>query len=64
MKDAKHPIWAIIRLVVYMTALFGILYITASDFDDTETRTIIVMFLVVSAGEGAHQFLSRFYGGK
>lgn len=51
MKDAKHPIWALLRILVFMFALVVILYVNASSFDKTELRTIIGMFIVAASGE-------------
>ena len=43
--------------------LTAILYITAKDFDATELRTIIGMFLAGAAAEGVPAMLSKFTGG-
>jgi hypothetical protein len=52
MQDAKHPIWAIIRTAVVLTALAVTLYVTAEHFDETETRTITTMFIALLGAEG------------
>lgn len=53
MPEGTHPIWSIIRLVVLMAALTGVLYITATKFDQTEIKTIVYTFLAAASGEGA-----------
>ena len=52
MTDPKHPIWSIVRLTVMMTALTTILYLTASKFDATELRTIVMTFVAGLGIEG------------
>jgi len=51
-KDGGHPIYATIRLGIAMVALTTILWFTASSFDFTEVRTIILMFLDGATSEG------------
>lgn len=59
MKEATHPIWPIIRLVVIMVGLTAVLYLTANNFDSTELKTIITMFLIGSGVEGVSAVLAR-----
>jgi hypothetical protein len=53
MRDARHPVWILVRLV----ALFGFLYLfcwlNASEFDATEVKTILEVLLADSFTEGA-----------
>lgn len=56
--NANHPIWSLARLIVYMTGLVAILAMTASNFDNTELRTILTMFFVGAGAEGATSFVS------
>lgn len=53
--EAAHPVWDIvrssIRLVVLMTSLTVVLYLTASKFDSTEIRTISLIFVTAACGE-------------
>ena len=51
--EGTHPIWSIVRLVVLMTALTLVLWITATKFDQTEIKTIVYTFLAAASGEGA-----------
>lgn len=59
MKDAKHPIWSLARLIVLMIALVITLWLNASHFDETELRSIITMFIAASGVEGISQFFAR-----
>ncbi len=52
MSDPNHPIWPIVRLTILMTALTITLWLTASNFDYTEIRTIIITFLFAGTSEG------------
>lgn len=53
MSDPKHPIWAIVKLVVVLGWATGVLYMTASDFDITEIRALLAMALGWVGAEGA-----------
>jgi len=57
--DSSHPIYALARILIYMTALTLLLMFNASDFDITEIRTIIPMFLIGAGSEGAMRMLHR-----
>ena len=50
--NAAHPIWPLLRLVAMLAALTTVLLIQASEFDDTELKTIISMFLIGAGVEG------------
>lgn len=50
--SATHPIWPLLRLVVMVSALTAVLWMNASEFDNTELQTIIGMFLIGGATEG------------
>jgi len=52
MSEASHPIWPLIRQVVNLAALSLFLMMNASEFDITELKTIIAMFLYGGASEG------------
>jgi len=43
-----------------MAALSFVLWLNASNFDETEIRTICMMFLVAASAEGASSFFSQF----
>lgn len=62
--DPGHPLWSIIRLTVLMIALVSVLYLNASQFDDTELRTIITMFMVAGGAEGITQIVKGLRSGK
>lgn len=59
MQSADHPIWSLLRLVVLMLTLTFTLWINASNFDDTEIRTIIWVFMAAAGTEGMSQLLRR-----
>lgn len=52
MKDASHPVWSILRLTIGLSALVILLWINASNFDITEYKTIVGMFLAFLGSEG------------
>lgn len=56
MSSASHPIWSLLRLVIFMVALVLTLWLNANQFDQTEIKTIITMFVVASGAEGVTQF--------
>lgn len=49
---AKHPIWALLRLLIVNGTLIIVLWFTATKFDYTEIRTIITMFIGSTSVEG------------
>jgi hypothetical protein len=57
--DAKHPIWSLIRLAIVMVSLTIILYLCASQFDQTEIQTLVWAFIAIAGGEGLSQLLGR-----
>lgn len=59
MKSPDHPIWALLRLVVLMITLTVVLWLNASNFDATEHRTIIWVFLAAASTEGISQLVRR-----
>lgn len=59
MNDAKHPIWAIIRLAILMVSMVIALWLNATHFDKTEMRSIITVFLAAAGAEGVGQFFTR-----
>jgi len=50
-RTAHHPIWGILRVAI----LGLVLYLTASDFDETE----IITLLLFGSGESGVEFLQR-----
>ena len=50
--NSTHPVWSLLRLVVMVTGLTLVLWLSASEFDNTELQTIIGMFLIGGAAEG------------
>jgi len=50
-RTAHHPIWGILRVAI----LGLVLYLTASDFDETE----IITLLLFASGESGVEFLQR-----
>ena len=57
MSNASHPIWSLLRLVIYMIALVTTLLLNANNFDATEIKTIVTMFVVASGVEGGTQIV-------
>ena len=60
MNSSNHPVWPIIRLGVMLGFLTLILYLTAHQFDQTELKTIIAMFVGGAAAEGLPGLAARF----
>lgn len=54
-----NPWVGVIRLAIVMSALTAILYITASQFDETEVKTIIYTFCAVAGAESLGGYLAR-----
>lgn len=59
MKNPNHPIWGIIRLAVLMVSLVIVLWMNATNFDETELRSIVIVFLVAAGSEGAVKLFQR-----
>ena len=55
--DTSHPLWSFLRLLVLMVSLTVVLYVNASNFDATEIRTLVTMFLLAASAEGGLQLL-------
>jgi hypothetical protein len=55
MPSSDHPLWPLIRIAIYMAALLGTLYFNASQFDATEIKSLVTMFLVAAGTEGIGQ---------
>jgi len=64
MLDANHPIWATVRLILFLIAMVAVLWMNASHFDDTEIKAIVEMFLVAIGIEGGVKALKPLVGGK
>lgn len=58
MNDPKHPIWAIIRTAILLLALIVVLWVNASNFDGTELKTIVAMFLAAIGAETTTKLMS------
>ncbi len=56
----QHPVWPIIRLTVMLFFLTAILYLTAHQFDQTELKTIIGMFMAGAVAEGLPGMVGMF----
>jgi len=55
----NSPFWPLLRLIVVMVTLVLILMLTASKFDNTELKTIIVTFGAAAGIEGWSHFMQR-----
>lgn len=58
--DPAHPVWSLLRLVILMGTMTLVLWLNASNFDITEIRSLITVFLVAAGLEGGSQTLHRF----
>lgn len=56
---ATHPIWALIRLTILMVTMTILLWINASNFDSTEIKSIVGVFMAAAAGEGVLARLTK-----
>ena len=52
-KDHNHPIWPIVRLSILMLSMSFVLWLLSSNFDKTEIRSIILIFVTAASTEGA-----------
>jgi len=57
--NPKHPIWSLIRLAIIMVPLSIMMFLNATNFDDTEIKTIGGMLLVACGAEGLQSYLQR-----
>lgn len=62
--EANHPVWNLLRLIVMMVALTAILYMTASKFDQTEIKTIVLAFIAGGMGVGLESAVRALRDGK
>ncbi|MAH50412.1 hypothetical protein CMI37_31615 [Candidatus Pacearchaeota archaeon] len=58
--DVRHPVWSLARLVVLMATMCIVLKLNATNFDETELRSIIVVFIAAAGLETVGQVVSRF----
>ena len=54
-----HPVWQLIRLAILMLTLSFVLWLNASNFDETEIKTIIWVFMAAAGVEGLSRFTIR-----
>jgi hypothetical protein len=59
-KPANHPAWGFARLVAVMVTLITTLYMTATNFDDTEVQSIVILFLVAAGVESVTGIVRKF----
>lgn len=57
--DPKHPLWPLVRLSILMLTLVLVLWLQASNFDQTEIKAIILIFLAAAGVEGGLQVVNR-----
>lgn len=60
MADANHPIWATIRLAALLVAMCFVLWFNASNFDATEIKAIITLFMTSIGIEAGVKALKGF----
>jgi len=58
--NPNHPIWGLARTIVIMIGVTGILAVTASKFDESELKTILMLLPVVIGSET----IGAFFRGK
>lgn len=59
MHESNHPIWSLARFGLAVVAVTVVLSINASDFDETEIKTITEIAILVGGYEGAAAFFNR-----
>ena len=57
MKNQHHPAWALGKYSVTMLTLTAILWVYATEFDETEMRTLITFGTAIGALKGAERLL-------
>ena len=59
MSDPWHPIYATIRFCALAIAVTFVLWKNASNFDETEIKTIIEIAILAGGYEGLQSFATR-----
>lgn len=52
MTDPDHPIWRLAQTTLYLAFAAFFLWHNASDFDDTEIKTLVELGTIMFVGEG------------
>ena len=47
-----HPVWALVKYAVTMLTLTAILWVYATEFDETEMRTLVTFGVSIGAIKG------------
>lgn len=55
--DQSHPIWRIINLAVIFAGVTAVLYVSATQFDETEWKAIGGIMVAVGGYEGLKQWV-------
>jgi hypothetical protein len=58
-RDKDHPIWGILKPLVNVGVLTVVLWLTSSNFDETEIKTIVGMLLANFGLEGINAKQTR-----
>lgn len=64
MNDPAHPVWSTIRFVAISVVATLALYFNASNFDETEIRSLLWVLGTLAGLEGAGQTLRSLKKGK
>jgi len=60
LSDTRHPLWRLLTLCVLLAFLTLVQYLNASNFDQTEIKSILEMGMAVGAWESfKHKVSSR-----
>lgn len=57
MPNQKHPIWRIINLAVVFMGVTAVLYVCATQFDETEWKAIGGIMTILGGYEGIKQWV-------
>lgn len=55
----QSRMWDVAELAVLMVAMTVALWLTATDFDATEVKSIVMVFVIAATGKGATRLLGR-----
>jgi len=59
MTAANHPIWRIIQTAIYLIFAAFIMWLNASDFDETELKALAWIGTFMFVGEGVKKLMTK-----
>jgi len=59
MKDPSHPIWPLLRFAIVAIVITTVLFVNASDFDETEAKAITAFLSLYGVSEGAMRLIQH-----